>query len=169
MRGRANRFLAWLLPWPAVSALVLTVWLLLNQSLSPGQIFLGLLLALTAPRFLTTLDAPPLRIRRPWALVRLLGNVLPDIFISNYKVTRAILFSGPERQAGHVLVPLSIRSPWSLAMLACILTATPGTAWISFNPQTGLLLMHVLDLKDADELAGAITRRYERWLQQVFE
>lgn len=169
MTGRASRFLAWLLPWPAVSALVLAIWLLLNQSVSPGQIFLGLLLALTAPRLLTMLDTPPLRMRRPWALVRLLGNVLPDIFISNYKVTRAILLSGPERRAGHILVPLSIRSPWSLAMLACIITATPGTAWISFNPQNGLLLMHVLDLKDADELAGAITRRYEQWLLQVFE
>lgn len=169
MTGRARRLYAWLLPWPAISALLFVIWLLLNQSVSPGQIFLGILVALTAPRLLTIVDMPPLRMRRPWALVRLLGNVLPDILVSNYKVTRAILFSGRERQPGHVLVPLSVRSPWSLAMLACILTATPGTAWISYNPGDGVLLMHVLDMKDADELAGSITRRYEQWLQQVFE
>lgn len=164
-----RRFATWLLPWPSVSIAVLVIWLLLNQSVSPGQIVLGLLVALTAPRLLTALDMPPLRLRRPWALVRLMGNVVPDVLISNYKVTRAILFSGEERKSGHVLVPLTIRSPYALSALACILTATPGTAWVTYNPHTGVLLMHVLDRQDADELAAAITRRYEQWLLQVFE
>lgn len=169
MTERAQRFLTWLLPWPAISLLVLIIWLLLNESVSPGQIFLGALLALTAPRLLTTLDMPPLRIRRPWAIVRLLGNVQIDIIISNYRVARTILFSGPGRESGHVLVPLQIRSPYALAALACIVTATPGTAWVSYNPGTGVMLMHVLDVNDADELVAAVTWRYERWLMQVFE
>lgn len=166
---KLRRFMTWLLPWPVISALTLAVWLLLNQSVSPGQIVLGLAVALTAPRLLTQLDLPPLRLRRPWGVIRLLGNILPDILVSNYKVTRAILFSGAERESGHVLVPLTIRSPYSLSVLACILTATPGTAWVAYNPHTGVLLMHVLDKKDADTLAEAITRRYEYWLLEVFE
>lgn len=166
---KTRRFLAWLLPWPAVSAATLIVWLLLNQSLSPGQIVLGALLALTAPRLLTALDMPPLRLKRPWAAIRLIANVLPDIAVSNYRVATAILFNPRERESGHVLVPLTIRSPYSLAVLACILTATPGTAWVTYNPHTGVLLMHVLDKQDANTLADAITRRYERWLLQVFE
>lgn len=169
MMQTVRRFGAWLLPWPSVSVVVLAIWLLLNQSVSAGQIVLGLLVALTAPRLLTTLDMPPLRLRRPWALLRLLGNVVPDVLVSNYKVSWAILFGGDERQSGHVLVPLTIRSPYALSALACILTATPGTAWVTYNPHTGVLLMHVLDRRDADMLADAITRRYERWLLQVFE
>lgn len=164
-----RRFLTWLLPWPAVSAATLIVWLLLNQSVSPGQIVLGAALALTAPRVLGALDMPPLRLRRPMAALRLLANVLPDIAVSNYRVARAILFGGPEREGGHVLVPLTIRSPYALAVLACILTATPGTAWVSYNPHTGVLLMHVIDRREADTLADAITQRYERWLLEVFE
>ena len=53
------------------------------------------------------------------------------------------------RRSGFVLVPLDMRSPYGLAALACIITATPGTIWVNTTPR-GHLLLHVLDLVDEE-------------------
>jgi len=155
------------LPYPLVSAALLAIWLLLNQSLSPAQILFGAALALIGPLILTRLDAPRLTIRNPSAILRLLGRVPVDVVRSNIAVTRNILSRRPP-PSGFVHVPLRLRSPYGLAALACIITATPGTSWVSFDPSDGTLLMHVLDLGDEDWPAF-IKQRYERLLLEIFE
>jgi multicomponent K+:H+ antiporter subunit E len=68
-----------------------------------------------------------------------------------------------------VNIPLDIRNPHALALLACIITSTPGTLWVSFDEQKGLLMIHVLDLIDEGEWIRTVKGRYERHLLEIFE
>jgi multicomponent K+:H+ antiporter subunit E len=54
-------------------------------------------------------------------------------------------------------------------MLACIITATPGTVWAGLSPDGGSLTLHVLDLQDEVTLIRIIKQRYERRLMEIFE
>ena len=159
-----------LLPFPFLSFGLLVLWLLLNQTTSLGQFLIGCLLALLGGRILVALQLPRATIRRPAALLRLLGLVSMDIIRSNVAVGLLILGTGRrERTSGFVNIPLDIRNPYGLAMLACIITATPGTLWVNFDWQKGLLVIHVLDLIDESEWIRTIKRRYERHLVEIFE
>lgn len=62
-----------------------------------------------------------------------------------------------------------MRNRYGLAALACIITATPGTLWVQFNPRNGMLMIHVLDLIDESVWIGTIKGRYERLLLEIFE
>jgi multicomponent K+:H+ antiporter subunit E len=158
-----------LLPFPMASASVLVLWLLLNQSLSPGHILLGGAIALVAGWALSTLDSPRARPRRLGVLFRLAVLVVADIVRSNVAVARIIL--GFERRrwtSGFVEIPLELRDPYGLAMLACIITSTPGTLWVDFNEASGTLTIHVLDLVDQTEWVRTIKGRYERLLLEIF-
>lgn len=157
------------LPFPLASASLLVLWLLLNQSLSAGHILVGAVLALVGPRMLTTLDLPRAKIRNPRAILRLSLLVLADIARSNVAVARIILNSNRRQTAGFMTIPLELRNSYALTALACIITATPGTIWVSFNPRTGVLLIHVLDLVDEDAWIRTIKYRYERLLLEIFE
>lgn len=159
----------YLLPYPWLTLGLLAFWLLLNQSLSSGQILLGLLLSLLFPLVLTRLEVPRLVLRRPWAVVRLAAGFSADIVRSNIHVTGVILSPRLKQTSGFVRIPLEIRSPYALALLAFIITATPGTAWSSYNPASGSLVIHVLDLADDDDWADIIKSRYERLLKEIFE
>ena len=66
-------------------------------------------------------------------------------------------------------IPLDIRNPYGLALLACIITSTPGTLWVNFDAQKGVLMIHVLDLIDEGEWIRTIKGRYERLLLEIFE
>jgi multicomponent K+:H+ antiporter subunit E len=159
-----------LLPFPLVSTGLLVVWLLLNQTLSLGHVLLGSAAALIGGLGLAALRPPKARIRRPAAIFRLALLVVIDIIRSNISVGRIVLgLAKGGRTSGFVKIPLELRDSYALAALACIITATPGTLWVSFDSVRGMLLIHVLDLTDGSEWIQTIKGRYERHLLEIFE
>ncbi|TDR89598.1 Na+/H+ antiporter subunit E [Enterovirga rhinocerotis] len=156
------------LPSPLASATLIAIWLLLNQSVSPGQLLLGALFGFVGPLLLRRLDVPPPRMRRPGAVLRLAGLVIVDIVRSNINVARLIL--RPEgRRPGFVPIPLKLRAPLGLATLACVITAAPGTAWVSYDPGDGTVVIHVLNIGEDEDWAAIIKGRYEGLLMEIFE
>lgn len=158
-----------LVPFPLLSAGLLVLWLLLNQTLSLGHLLLGSVVALGGGWTMAALEAPRARLRRPGAIIRLSSLVLADIVRSNIAVARIVLGLGGRRPtSGFVKVPLDLRDPYGLAALACIITSTPGTLWVNFDRASGLLTIHVLDLIDESEWVRTIKGRYERPLLEIF-
>lgn len=150
--------------------LLLALWLLLNDTLSPGNLALGgalaLLLGWAATR-LRPLQAYP---KKPLVAARLIGHVAIDIARSNLAVA-LIIWKGPriDDTSGFLKIPLRIRDPHGLAALACIVTYTPGTVWSDYSEEDGLLTLHVLDLDNEEAWRNIIQHRYEDPLMEIFE
>ncbi len=158
-----------LLPYPIISASLLALWLLLNQTISPGHVLIGAVIAVAGGLILSVLEPPKAHLRRPAAMFRLAGLVLADILRSNVAVGRIILgFGRRNRTSGFVYIPLELRDPHGLAVLACIITSTPGTLWVNLDSAKGELMIHVLDLIDESEWIATIKGRYERLLLEIF-
>jgi multicomponent K+:H+ antiporter subunit E len=158
------------LPYPLLSLSIFTMWLLLNQSLTASHLVVALALAFGGGLMVVALEPPRARLRRPRAMAKLAFLVLHDIVRSNIAVARIIL--GPRLAgeiSGFVRIPLDLRNPYGLAVLAIIITATPGTLWVDYDSPTGVLTIHVLDLVDENTWIETIKRRYERLLREIFE
>jgi len=107
---------------------------------------------------------------RPWAIAELLGLVLADIVRSNLAVARIVLgLHRAKRTAGFLSMPLELRDPRGLAVMACIVTATPGTSWARYDAARNILTIHVLDLVDEAVWIRLFKERYERRLMEIFE
>ena len=158
------------LPYPLLALALLAMWLLLTQSLSPGQIVLGGGIALLATQAMAALKPEKARIRSYRPIPRLFVTVSGDIIRSNIAVARIVLGrSQRKRVSGFVRVPLDMQNRYGLTILACIITATPGTIWVQFDRNAGRLLVHVLDLIDEEAWIQLIKHRYERLLMEIFE
>jgi len=158
-----------LLPHPTVSASLYVLWLLLNQSLSPGHLILGGAAALLGGWTFAALQPIRPQTRRLTVILRLIATVLWDIILSNLAVARIVLGAGKrERRSGFIEIPLELRDPYGLAALACIITSTPGTLWVDFDRTSGTLTIHVLDLEEESEWVRTIKGRYERPLLEIF-
>lgn len=150
---------------------LLAAWLVLNESLAPGQVLLGAALALAGLAAYSRLrpDAPRAR-NRPVALAQLIALFLDDVVRSNLAVARIVLGLGaPGRRAGFLELPLELRHPGGLAAVACIITATPGTSWVRYDRAQNTVTIHVLDLVDDAAWVHAFKARYERRLMEIFE
>ena len=158
------------LPHPRLSVLLLVVWALLHASVAPGVLATGAVLALLGPLAMARLQPDRPALRSPGAVLRLAAVVFTDIVRSNYAVATLILGRRRrDRVSGFVYIPLDVRSPSSLAVLAIIVTSTPGTLWVQYDAGRGRLLLHVLDLVDEAEWTELIKGRYEPLLTEIFE
>lgn len=159
-----------LIPHPVLSLSLVLMWLLLTQ-FSLGHLVLGTVIALVAGRLFQALEPEAVAMRRPWVLVKLCFVVAGDIIRSNIAVATLIVTDGRhgQRVSDFVEIPLSLRNEGALALLSMIVTATPGTAWIAYDRESGILTLHVFDLVETDDWARLITTRYEAMLKEVFE
>lgn len=159
-----------LFPAPLLSAALFVLWLLLNHSYSKGHIVLGAILGLLIPVLTRGLRPLPVRVRHPWTILKLFFNVVVDTSISNFQVVRFLLFPQLRRHpAAFVHVPLEVKDPNALAVLAMIICITPGTAWAEISRDRTVLLMHVLEVDDPQQVVEHVKTKYERPLMEIFE
>jgi len=157
-------------PAPLLSVALFVLWLLLNLSLSPGNLLLGALLGILAPILMTPLRPQHAHVRRPWVIAKLIGRVGLDVIISNLLVARSVLRAGsrPPRSA-FVHIPLALRDAHGLAALSMITTVVPGTVWSELALDRSVLLLHVFDLDDEADFIEHFKHTYERPLMEIFE
>ena len=159
-----------IVPYPLLAALLLVMWLLLQQSLNVGHILLGSVIALVASHAMAALQPKRPRIRRVSKILQLGGLVALDVIRSNVAVTWIILRGHVKNHAeGFVIVPLQLTDRFGLVVLACIVTATPGSAWIEYSATRNSVLIHVLDLVDEKQWIETLKSRYETLLLEIFE
>jgi len=159
-----------LLPAPLLSAALFVLWLLLNESLEATHLLLGAIVAVAAPWLSAPLRPVPARVRRPGVALALAAEVIRDVALSNAQVAWRIvnMQSRPPRSA-FVTVPIEMRDPNGLAVLALITTVVPGTIWSELAVDSSELLVHVFDLEDESAFITHFKDRYERPLREIFE
>lgn len=162
------RIIRAIFPHPLLALGLFTAWLWLSGPVTPGSITQGLLIGLIVPHVMRRLEPDRSNIGNPMAVLKLAAYVGVDVIRSNYAVCRIILAGHPERVSGFIHVPLEMRNRYGLAVLAIILTSTPGTLWVQYDRMTGQLLLHVLDLVDEAEWIDLIKNRYESLLLEIF-
>jgi len=158
-----------LLPHPVLAGLLLCLWLSMQQSVGLGHILLGGLVAIAASALASAFIPEPVRIRRPLKLVQLTVVAGLDIIQSNLAVMVILFRRKPNPRPGFVEMPLELTNTFGLAILACLVTATPGSAWLEHDRERNTVLIHVFDLEDADEWARTIKARYETLLMEIFQ
>ncbi|HEY9279569.1 MAG TPA: Na+/H+ antiporter subunit E [Eoetvoesiella sp.] len=149
--------------------LLLAIWLLLNNTVSAGQLVLGATLSLLLAWAATALRPIYSRPKRLLVLATLFWHVFVDITRSNIQVAKLIWRGHASHSPGFIKIPIDIRDPHGLAALACIVTYTPGTVWSGFSEKNRIMTLHVLDLKDEGAWFEIIKQRYERPLMEIFE
>jgi len=159
-----------ILPAPLLSAGLFVLWLVLNGTVSPGQIVLAAVLAIAVPILSAPLRPQPVRVRRPGVVLRLVAAVGYDVVRSNIDVGLRVLHARrrPPRGA-FVRIPLQLHDPNGIAVLALITTIVPGTVWSELARDRSMFLLHVFDLADEAEFVAHFKHRYERPLLEIFE
>jgi len=155
--------------WLVLPAVLLIIWLLLNNSVSPGHLATGTILALLLAWAAMALRPVRSRPKHPLLMIKLVARVVSDIIHSNFAVARLIILGPDSHTPGFMKIPLSMRDPHARAALACIITYTPGTVWSGYSEETNTLTLHVLDLKDENHWVELVQNRYQSLLMEIFE
>lgn len=152
-------------PW--LSALLALSWLLLQQTLAPVHLLSAVLISLVVPRLIASFlpVAPALRAR---PALRLAAVVMWDIVVSNIAVAKLVLGPMSRPQPAWLELPLDLEHPTAIALLASIITTTPGTVSSTVDEARRVILVHALDCGDPAQMVADMKSRYEHPLREIF-
>ena len=162
--------LGWLaraFPHPVLSVLLGLSWLALSHSLALVHLLSATLMGWLLPYLLRGFLIETNAVHWP-SVLRLTVVVLVDIVKSNLTVARITLGSLKGIQPAWVPVALQSDHPQVNALLASIITMTPGTVSAVVDNQRREILVHALNCDDPDALALDIQQRYEAPLLRIF-
>ena len=164
-----TRAYRWLLPHPFLTLLLAVVWVLLQNSVTSGMVVFGLILGIIIPRVTVVWWPDRPRAFRLTRMIPYMLVVLWDILVANVQVAWIVLTRPNSKlRPAWVVVPLELKQPEAITILAGTITLTPGTVSADLSDEGHSLLVHALDAPDPDEIRDQIKQRYERRLKGIF-
>lgn len=164
--GRAYQ---WLLPHPFLTLLLAAVWTLLQNEISAGMVVFGIILGIVIP-WATSVWWPdtPKGFRLGKMFVYSI-MVMWDILVANIQVAWIVLtVPNAKLKPAWIVVPLELRQPEAITLLAGTITLTPGTVSADLSDEGHSLLVHVLHTDNREAVRDEIKTRYERRLKEIF-
>lgn len=153
---------------PVLSLMIAVAWLLLQRSLAPAHLLWAAILGIGLPWLTHGFLGAGSRMHRLGVALRLGLLVLWDILVANLVVARLVLDPWREPRPAWVRVRATVTDPRGLALLATIVTNTPGTVSSVVDEARGEILVHVLDTADPQAVVDDILRRYDTPLKEIF-
>ncbi len=157
------------LPHPLLTVVLIVLWMLLLNSFSFGGLVMGSILGVIIPIMTSSFwpERPP--VKAYGKAFAYMGLVAWDVVVANLQVARLILFRRSDQlRVRWVTLPLELRSPEAITVLAGTITMTPGTVSCDLSADGRSLLVHCLDAPDAEEAVRQMKVRYEARLKEIF-
>ena len=159
-----------LFPHPVLTLTLTAVWVGLVNVVTLNAVVFGLILGIILPLVTAAYWPDRPRLRNPLMIAEYILVVLWDICVANVQVAMIILFKRNENLATRwITVPLELRTPEAITVLAGTITMTPGTVSADLAEDGRSLLVHCLDAPDTEGTIASIKTRYERRLKEIFE
>lgn len=159
-----------LFPHPYLSLTLVILWFVLVNQFKIGSLVMAAILATAIPLITSAWWPNRPRVKRPFGLAAYSLLVLWDVIVANFQVARIVLFMPRDRiQSNWVTVPLDLKSPEAITLLAGTITMTPGTLTADVSACGRALLIHSLHAPDPGAVRDDIKARYESRLKRIFE
>lgn len=159
----------WLFPHPLLTLILAVVWVMLQNKVSAGMVVFGIILGIIIPRITAIWWPDRPKGFRLGKMITYSLVVLWDIVVANLQVAWIVL-SVPNKKLrpAWIVVPLELKHPEAITVLAGTITLTPGTVSADLSSEGNSLLVHVLHTDNPDAVRDEIKTRYERRLLEIF-
>lgn len=143
------------------------VWVALTGEASPANVVLALALAAAALALGGPLGREGFARVRPLRLFGFVAYFLGQLLLANVRVARAVLGPLGGLRPAIVAVPLRVDRDAEIALLASLITLTPGTLSLEVSGDRRTLYVHALGVRDPDALRREIREGFERRILEV--
>ncbi len=98
----------------------------------------------------------------------LLLRFLWQVLVSGFTTAGIVVRRGQPPPAGLIRMEYAPMSETGTVLLGCMVTLTPGTTVVDIDLDRHEMLLHLLDLTDAEATVASIRQEFERYLTQLF-
>ena len=92
---------------------------------------------------------------------------LRELTLSSILVARTVFARRIEVTPAIIAVPLDLRTDMGVALVANLVSLTPGTTSLHTSEDGRTLYVHALDAMDEEAVVASIKNSFERWVSKV--
>lgn len=152
-----------------INVILTGVWGLISASFAPLNLMLGFGAGALSLWLIRRELAPVTYPLRPLRLALLMALFFKELAISATKVAILVMSKKMTLKPGIFAYPLTVKSDFEIALLANLITLTPGTLSVDVSEDRATLYVHALDCADPGALRQDIARGFERRIREAFE
>ncbi|MGE0702625.1 MAG: Na+/H+ antiporter subunit E [Vicinamibacterales bacterium] len=104
---------------------------------------------------------------RTLGAIGLVAVFLYELGLSSLTVARAAFARKPRIASAIVAVPLRLQSDLGIALLANLVTLTPGTCSLHVSEDRRTLYVHALNVESTEQTVAAIKKAFERRIARL--
>ncbi len=106
--------------------------------------------------------------RRASRVIGLILLFLYELVISAWRVARIVVRPKLDLNPGFIAFPLTVESDFEIALLANLITLTPGTLSVDVSEDRKVLYIHCIDVPDPEGTIEDIRNGFERKIMEAF-
>lgn len=153
-----------LIGWNLVIALV---WCALAGRLTLGDLLVGFAIGYGLLGWLVPSAAARAYVRRWPRVLAFVVIYTYEVLASSLRIAWEVITPRPRRRPGIIEVPLDVTTEAEVALLANLVTFTPGTVALDLSEDRTIMIVHDMFIDDPDAARARIKRRYERWVMRL--
>lgn len=157
------------MPLATLALSISVIWLLLKGDGSPGNFFVGLLLAAILIYFLRRTYQQERAFRRAGDIVHFIIHFTYELVVANIQVLKIVLAPQINIRPGIIAYKTECKTPLGITVLANSITLTPGTLSVDISEDQSTIFIHTLDIENPDTVRDAIRRGLEEPVKGAFE
>jgi len=146
------------------------IWAFITGSFTALNLAFGIVSALVALCVLREPLGRPKALRKARQVAGLAWLFLKELLLSAVRVAMVVL--SPNLRAALrpaiIAVPLTVKSDAEIALLANLITLTPGTLSVDVAEDKSVLYVHALNLTTREALIADIANGFEARIREVF-
>lgn len=151
----------------SLNIVIAVVWMFLFNEMSALQFFIGFTVGALIILALRRFRPAGFYLTRLWAVLKLLGIFIRELFVSSIIVARHVLRPKLAVRPAIFAYETTLRSDWEITLLACLICLTPGTLTLEVSPDKSTLYIHAMDMGDVDEAVDQIRSTFEKAIMEV--
>lgn len=105
---------------------------------------------------------PSAEVRRLDSALSLLGYLLWQIVLANFRLTRDVLRIHHRMRPGVIQLPLTVTTDGEILLLAAMINITPGSVALDVTPDRRTMYVHVMNITTPEEARREIKNGFER-------
>jgi len=145
-----------------LNVLLALVWAATLGDVGPPSVVTGFVVGFVALWLARPLFGPTRYFRKLIDVLLLVGFFLWELVLSSLRVVADVLTPRHQSRPGIVLVPLDARTDLEIAVLANLVSLTPGTLSLEVTDDRRALAVHGMFIDDPDALRREIKDGAER-------
>ena len=152
-----------------INILLALAWTALNGEFSGENFVVGFIFGLA---FLGISETSFGRTRYAIKVIRVIRFILfflGELIKANIRVAQSVILPNHYMNPGVVAIPLTVKSPAEITLLANLITLTPGTLSLDVSTDQRTLYVHAMHVKDVAKFREGIKNGFEKRIREVFQ